>query len=113
MTQVSSKSQKANKSGNTGGRFVRLFAFGCAMTLLTGSLAAGQLTYTPVNPSFGGSPFNGDWLLNQSLTQGNGPGTTPSEQTNVNTNVDANDLLGNIDTIIGIDIPNNNTSPNQ
>ncbi|WP_323018488.1 curli assembly protein CsgF [Castellaniella sp.] len=30
---------------------------------------AGQLTYTPVNPSFGGSPLNGSFLLQSAQTQ--------------------------------------------
>jgi len=29
------------------------------------SASASELTYTPVNPNFGGSPFNGSWLLQQ------------------------------------------------
>lgn len=43
----------------------------CAVTALTLSLAlasatamASPLVYTPVNPSFGGDPLNGNWLLN-------------------------------------------------
>lgn len=30
---------------------------------------ADQLVWTPINPSFGGSPFNGDWLLAQAEAQ--------------------------------------------
>jgi len=30
---------------------------------------AGTLTYTPTNPSFGGSPLNGQFLLNQAQSQ--------------------------------------------
>jgi curli production assembly/transport component CsgF len=41
--------------------------------------SAQQLVYTPINPSFGGSPLNGNWLLSyaqlQDLT------TDPSAQT--------------------------------
>ncbi len=29
---------------------------------------AGQLTYTPVNPNFGGSPLNGGFLLNEATS---------------------------------------------
>jgi curli production assembly/transport component CsgF len=48
----------------------------CAMVLLAGAgvLAAGpaaaqDLRYTPVNPDFGGSPFNGATLLNEANAQ--------------------------------------------
>lgn len=34
-----------------------------------GPVFAGQLTYQPVNPSFGGSPLNGSWLLAQGQAQ--------------------------------------------
>ncbi|HUO94382.1 MAG TPA: curli assembly protein CsgF [Rhizomicrobium sp.] len=34
-----------------------------AALLGTASADAGQLVYTPVNPTFGGSPFNGAYLL--------------------------------------------------
>lgn len=74
---------------------------------------AGQLIYTPVNPTFGGNPFNGDWLLNQGILQDKGPNAgfgTGGDRTDVDTNVDTNieDLLGDIDTVIGIDNQNNN-----
>ncbi|MDP4023758.1 curli assembly protein CsgF [Methylobacterium sp. NEAU 140] len=36
---------------------------------LTVPACAGQLTYQPVNPSFGGSPLNGPWLLSQATSQ--------------------------------------------
>lgn len=31
--------------------------------------AASELVYTPINPSFGGNPFNGAWLLDSAMTQ--------------------------------------------
>lgn len=40
-----------------------------ALFLLPGSVIAGPLVYTPVNPSFGGSPLNGPNLLNQANAQ--------------------------------------------
>ena len=41
-----------------------------ALFLMPGSMAnATELIYTPVNPSFGGSPFNGAFLLNQATLQ--------------------------------------------
>jgi len=37
-----------------------------AVFLTTAAVAsASELTYTPVNPNFGGSPFNGSWLQQQ------------------------------------------------
>jgi len=36
-----------------------------------GSLFAQQLVYQPVNPSFGGSPLNGNWLLSSAQLQDN------------------------------------------
>jgi len=32
--------------------------------------AASQLNYQPINPSFGGNPQNGSWLLSQASAQG-------------------------------------------
>lgn len=85
-----------------------LFSFASSWILasvcLFGSANAGQLTYQPINPSFGGSPFNGDWLLNQANTirpqpdgdaGGGGSSGFP----------DFGDLFGDIDTVIGIDNP--------
>lgn len=55
-----------------------------APTLLAGALLAPaqatELVYTPVNPSFGGSPLNGQWLLNS------------AQITNKHTDPDAQDL---------------------
>lgn len=36
---------------------------------LLGSAQATELVYTPVNPSFGGNPLNGTWLLNSAQAQ--------------------------------------------
>ena len=55
-----------------------------APALLAGVLLAPaqatELVYTPVNPSFGGSPLNGQWLLNS------------AQITNKHTDPDAQDL---------------------
>ncbi|UCX06727.1 MULTISPECIES: curli assembly protein CsgF [Shewanella] len=37
--------------------------------LLVGNVTATELVYTPVNPSFGGSPLNGSFLLNKANSQ--------------------------------------------
>src|SRR3982750_65630 len=36
---------------------------GCALVQAT------ELVYTPINPSFGGNPLNGTWLLNNAQAQ--------------------------------------------
>jgi len=42
----------------------------CALLLANVSMApASELVYTPINPSFGGNPFNGAWLLDSAITQ--------------------------------------------
>jgi len=42
----------------------------CALLLVSVNMAAAsELVYTPINPSFGGSPLNGQWLLNQAEAQ--------------------------------------------
>ncbi|ASR89536.1 MULTISPECIES: curli assembly protein CsgF [Alcaligenes] len=55
-----------------------------ASVLLTGALFAPvhatELIYTPVNPNFGGSPLNGQWLLNS------------AQVTNKHTDPEAEDL---------------------
>lgn len=43
---------------------VIVFLFG-----ISGTVNAGQLVYDPVNPSFGGSPLNGSWMLNSAQIQ--------------------------------------------
>lgn len=40
-----------------------------AGALLAGGASATELVYTPVNPSFGGSPLNGPWLLGNAQAQ--------------------------------------------
>ena len=37
--------------------------------LLSAGVGATELVYTPVNPSFGGSPLNGAWLLGNAQAQ--------------------------------------------
>lgn len=35
----------------------------------SGFIQATELVYTPINPSFGGNPLNGTWLLNNAQSQ--------------------------------------------
>jgi len=47
-------------------------ACGVVCTFLLANLnmaPASELVYTPINPSFGGNPFNGAWLLDSAMTQ--------------------------------------------
>ena len=45
-------------------------AGGCLLGLGACALAQGtELVYTPINPSFGGNPLNGTWLLNNAQAQ--------------------------------------------
>jgi curli production assembly/transport component CsgF len=39
------------------------------ISTITYVIQAGELIYTPVNPSFGGSPLNAQWLLSSAQTQ--------------------------------------------
>jgi len=42
----------------------------CALLLANANMAAAsELVYTPINPSFGGNPFNAQWLLDQAQVQ--------------------------------------------
>ena len=40
-----------------------------AVTLPASVAQAGDVKYRPINPNFGGNPFNGDYLLNQARLQ--------------------------------------------
>lgn len=41
----------------------------CAIFCMVSSAAAGELTYKPTNPAFGGNPFNGPYLLSNATAQ--------------------------------------------
>ncbi|MCP4298936.1 MAG: curli production assembly/transport component CsgF [Proteobacteria bacterium] len=36
---------------------------------LTGAVLAGEMVYTPANPSFGGNSFNAQWLMSEAQAQ--------------------------------------------
>ena len=51
-------------------RFATRMALACALGMVAATGAgATELVYTPVNPSFGGSPLNGAWLLGSAQAQ--------------------------------------------
>ncbi len=41
----------------------------CGLILFGGGVFATELVYEPINPSFGGNPMNGNFLLNQAEMQ--------------------------------------------
>jgi curli production assembly/transport component CsgF len=47
------------------------------LLLMCQSTVAGELSYTPINPSFGGSPLNGAFLLSTATAQNNYKAKTP------------------------------------
>ncbi|KHL69934.1 MULTISPECIES: curli assembly protein CsgF [Pseudomonas] len=47
----------------------RFAALGLACSGLLASVQASELVYTPINPSFGGNPLNGGWLLGNAQAQ--------------------------------------------
>lgn len=51
-----------------GARWIGVLAGAVAVTLVSAA-SAGQLIYTPVNPSFGGNPLNGNYLLGSAQAQ--------------------------------------------
>ena len=51
------------------------FALIVAGVLSAGAVSASELIYRPTNPSFGGDPLNGNWLLSQATAQTAGGGS--------------------------------------
>ncbi|HJV84720.1 MAG TPA: curli assembly protein CsgF [Noviherbaspirillum sp.] len=71
---------------------VLLLAFGLGMS----GVRAGELVYTPVNPSFGGNPLNGSILLNAAQAQNKtkDPDAPPPPKTTQQTSLQQfNDIL--------------------
>jgi curli production assembly/transport component CsgF len=52
-----------------------VLAAGIAAVAAVGGAAASELVYKPVNPTFGGDPLNGNWLLSQATAQTTGGGS--------------------------------------
>ena len=50
---------------------------GLLFAATAGAASASQLVYRPINPSFGGDPLNGNWLLSQASAQGEGASQSP------------------------------------
>lgn len=51
--------------------------FACSLLLVASfsPASASELVYRPINPSFGGDPLNGNWLLSQATSQTEGGGS--------------------------------------
>lgn len=47
----------------------KILVAGALIALSAGAATAGNLTYQPVNPAFGGSPLNGSWLQSEATAQ--------------------------------------------
>lgn len=41
----------------------------CLFLMSNNTVLASSLVYTPINPSFGGSPFNAQWLMSSAQSQ--------------------------------------------
>ena len=53
-------------------KFSVYFVCGVVCTFLLANVnmaPASELVYEPINPSFGGNPFNAQWLLDSAMTQ--------------------------------------------
>lgn len=48
------------------------FAMNLTVALMASPTFGAQLTYHPTNPTFGGNPLNGNYLLSTAQTQGQG-----------------------------------------
>lgn len=56
-------------------RIVLAALAGVSLLGATALAQASELVYQPVNPSFGGDPLNGNWLLSQATAQTAGGGS--------------------------------------
>ncbi len=50
----------------------RVMIIGLGLVLATSPVLASSLVYTPTNPTFGGNPLNGTFLLSTAQAQGQG-----------------------------------------
>ncbi len=58
-------------------KFTKTVLVAAAVMTICGSAQASQLVYRPTNPSLGGDPLNGNWLLSQATAQGEGASQSP------------------------------------
>jgi curli production assembly/transport component CsgF len=101
-----------------------LAAVAAVLCLAAGSASASQLVYTPVDPSFGGNPLNGSFLISIASqgAQANAPnpldGLAGLDLTTLGTSLDSldkdiNKLNGNICSQAGSNCPTTGASTNS
>lgn len=56
-------------------RICTLALAGFAIVGFLSAASSAELVYQPVNPTFGGDPLNGNWLLSQATAQSEGGGS--------------------------------------
>ena len=56
-------------------RLIAIALVGVSVSGFASSVNASELVYRPTNPTFGGDPLNGNWLLSQATAQTDGGGS--------------------------------------
>jgi len=79
----------------------KVFLAGASVALAGTSAFAGQLVYQPTNPTFGGNPLNGSFLLSTAQTQGAGVKSGQQQTPDLSGLNDALKNLGDIGTGTG------------
>lgn len=69
---------------------ISAIATGVLVSVLTLQASAGELVYRPLNPSFGGDPFMGSYMLNKAQSQ----------DTNTDPNTRSSERLSSTDRLI-------------
>lgn len=80
-------------------RMATLAGLAAALALATGPASAGQLIYTPVNPSFGGNPLNGSYLMSVANQENQKNATNPLD--GLTSSLDFTGLENSIDELSG------------
>jgi curli production assembly/transport component CsgF len=89
-------------------RISRTLIIGAGLALTASCASASSLVYTPVNPTFGGNPANGAWLLSQAQAQGLGTQAGSGSSVNLSGLNSALSSLGSsLGTGVTINIPSN------
>lgn len=76
-------------------KYIQILAAAAAI-VVAGQACAGQLNYTPKNPTFGGNPNYGSFLLSTAQTQGDGVKSGQSSSPDLSGLEDALGNLGNV-----------------
>jgi curli production assembly/transport component CsgF len=62
---------------------IALFGGIVGALVLVSAASASQLTYAPINPTFGGNPLNGTYILSTAQAQGFGKAASASSSPNL------------------------------